>query len=249
MTVDLSSVIFIPRQTRYCRVTDVITAADVDQCFTGTSAMMRRELWLPSVCVGGRSLPAGARGRDRRMHASADRRHTRGQEGTRRLSGRGAGECAELARAPHRHQAAWARDRTGSGDRRRCARLWKAIDEVFPGTRHQRCWVHKTANVLDKVALFPAEHWDHLRTSNPIEKRVRYGLSSNSAHERLVVGDDRQAHAVQPCQRGCKNLAAIEGRKSVAESSPRSQIPKRNRGHRNASSPRRLINLVTQSPA
>ncbi|WP_349644835.1 IS256 family transposase [Bradyrhizobium sp. LVM 105] len=103
--------------------------------------------------------------------------------------------------------------------------FWKALDEVFPGTRHQRCWVHKTVNVLDKVPLsvqatmkkdlrevywapnrasaeaaidvfaekylakygraveclvkdrdallafydFPAEHWDHLRTSNPIE--------------------------------------------------------------------------------
>ncbi len=103
--------------------------------------------------------------------------------------------------------------------------FWKAIDEVFPATRHQRCWVHKTANVLNKVALsvqvnmkadlreiygaptraaaeaaidvfadkyaakyekavacltkdreallaffdFPAEHWDHLRTANPIE--------------------------------------------------------------------------------
>ena len=103
--------------------------------------------------------------------------------------------------------------------------FWKAIEEVFPSTRHQRCWVHKTANVLNKVAIsvqvnmktdlreiygaltraaaevaidvfaykygakydkavacltkdretllaffdFPAEHWDHLRTSNPIE--------------------------------------------------------------------------------
>jgi transposase-like protein len=103
--------------------------------------------------------------------------------------------------------------------------FWKAVEEVFPSTRHQRCWVHKTANVLNKVALsvqvnmkadlreiygastraaaeaaidvfadkygarydkavacltkdqdamlaffdFPAEHWDHLRTSNPIE--------------------------------------------------------------------------------
>ena len=103
--------------------------------------------------------------------------------------------------------------------------FWKAIEEAFPSTRHQRCWVHKTANVLNKVALsvqvnmkadlreihgaptraaaelainvfadkygakydkavacltkdretllaffdFPAEHWDHLRTSNPIE--------------------------------------------------------------------------------
>ena len=31
--------------------------------------------------------------------------------------------------------------------------FWKALDEVFPATRHQRCWVHKTANILDKVAL------------------------------------------------------------------------------------------------
>lgn len=103
--------------------------------------------------------------------------------------------------------------------------FWKALDEVFPTTRHQRCWVHKVANVLnkfpksmqpgvksdlreiwqaetraaaqfametfaekyaakyakavecltkDREALlafydFPAEHWDHLRTGNPIE--------------------------------------------------------------------------------
>jgi transposase-like protein len=103
--------------------------------------------------------------------------------------------------------------------------FWTALDAIYPGTRHQRCWVHKTANVLNKVpksaqilmkadlreihgaptrataevaidvfaekygakyakaavcltkdrdALlafydFPAEHWDHLRTSNPIE--------------------------------------------------------------------------------
>ena len=30
--------------------------------------------------------------------------------------------------------------------------FWKALDEVFPGTRHQRCWFHKSANVLNKVA-------------------------------------------------------------------------------------------------
>src|SRR5215208_5904131 len=29
--------------------------------------------------------------------------------------------------------------------------FWRAIDEAFPGTRHQRCWLHKTANVLNKV--------------------------------------------------------------------------------------------------
>jgi transposase-like protein len=103
--------------------------------------------------------------------------------------------------------------------------FWAAMAEVYPETREQRCWVHKTANVLDKLpkslqptakdkihqmylaptkeaALkafnvfgslyeakypkaceclrkdrevlfsfydFPAEHWQHLRTTNPIE--------------------------------------------------------------------------------
>ena len=29
--------------------------------------------------------------------------------------------------------------------------FWKALSQVFPSTRMQRCWVHKTANVLDKL--------------------------------------------------------------------------------------------------
>ena len=29
--------------------------------------------------------------------------------------------------------------------------FWAAIEEVFPSTEQQRCWVHKTANVLDKL--------------------------------------------------------------------------------------------------
>ena len=105
--------------------------------------------------------------------------------------------------------------------------FWKALDEVLPTTRHQRCWLHKAANLLNKVpksvqgamkadireisaaptraaaeaavAIFvekygakypkavecltrdrdallaffdlPAEHWDHLRTTNPIVLR------------------------------------------------------------------------------
>ena len=28
--------------------------------------------------------------------------------------------------------------------------FWKALNEVFPGTCHQRCWVHKVSNVLGK---------------------------------------------------------------------------------------------------
>ena len=29
--------------------------------------------------------------------------------------------------------------------------FWKAVAEVYPTTKEQRCWVHKTANVLDKL--------------------------------------------------------------------------------------------------
>lgn len=29
--------------------------------------------------------------------------------------------------------------------------LWKAVNKVFPEAGHQRCWVHKTANVLYKL--------------------------------------------------------------------------------------------------
>ncbi|MEZ5974461.1 MAG: IS256 family transposase [Planctomycetota bacterium] len=103
--------------------------------------------------------------------------------------------------------------------------FWKALPQVWPDTRPQRCWVHKTANILNRLpkssqpaakaaiqdiwmagsralaekALatfvetwsakhpravecllkdkdelftfydFPAEHWRHLRTTNPIE--------------------------------------------------------------------------------
>jgi len=103
--------------------------------------------------------------------------------------------------------------------------FWAALDEVYPETKRQRCWVHKTTNILDKLpksiqpkakqmiqdmymaptkgeALaaydhfvnvfsdkypkavkcltkdkedlftfydFPAKHWIHIRTTNPIE--------------------------------------------------------------------------------
>ena len=102
---------------------------------------------------------------------------------------------------------------------------WGAVRKVFPQTREQRCWVHKTANVLNKLPTgvqpqakamlydiwmaetqpaadrafdlflatfaakfpaattclakdrdvrltfyaFPAEHWIHIRTTNPVE--------------------------------------------------------------------------------
>jgi transposase-like protein len=119
--------------------------------------------------------------------------------------------------------------------------FWKAVRQVWPSCRSQRCWVHKTANTLDKMpkgvqpkakaalhdiyeaegrgaaekafdlfvatyqakypkaaeclagdreALlafydFPAEHWRHIRTTNPIEStfatvRLRHDKTKGS---------------------------------------------------------------------
>ena len=40
--------------------------------------------------------------------------------------------------------------------------FWKALDEAFPTTCHQRCWLHKTLNVLDKLpkSMQPTAHKD-----------------------------------------------------------------------------------------
>ena len=126
--------------------------------------------------------------------------------------------------------------------------FWNAISKVYPDTRHQRCWVHKTANVLNKLpksvqpkvkaALheiwmastrkeaykafdntlelftpkypkameclskdrdellafydFPAEHWIHIRTTNPIESafatvRLRTKKSRNCGSRDTTV--------------------------------------------------------------
>lgn len=41
--------------------------------------------------------------------------------------------------------------RSGARRRRRGLGLWKALRKVYPRARAQRCWAHKTRNVLDKL--------------------------------------------------------------------------------------------------
>lgn len=126
--------------------------------------------------------------------------------------------------------------------------FWKAIAKCWPTTKGQRCWVHKTANVLgklpksmqpkmksalheiwqaeskeqsnkeidrcinqfeakypkatqclekDREALlhfydFPAEHWAHIRTTNPIESvfatvRLRTAKSKNCGNRMTTL--------------------------------------------------------------
>ena len=52
--------------------------------------------------------------------------------------------------------------------------LWAALDEVYPTTRHQRCWNHRILNVLDKV---PKRLWPDTR------RRLREVWSSESRAE------------------------------------------------------------------
>ena len=126
--------------------------------------------------------------------------------------------------------------------------FWAALRKVYPETREQRCWVHKTANVLNKMPKsvqprakadlheiwlsetrenahkafdaflekyqakypqaceclkkdrevlmtfydFPAEHWKHLRTTNPIEStfatiRLRHRRTKGSGTRRASL--------------------------------------------------------------
>src|SRR5271156_2025002 len=57
--------------------------------------------------------------------------------------------------------------------------FWKAIEEVFPGTRRQRCWVHKTANVLNKVAL-------SVQVNMKSDLREIYGAQTLAAAEAAI---------------------------------------------------------------
>jgi transposase-like protein len=81
------------------------------------------------------------------VHSRADRRLPGRQEGADRLPRWRARDRAGLARAAARPEAA----RLGRAAQAGALGFWKALGEVWPKTREQRCWVHKTANVLNKL--------------------------------------------------------------------------------------------------
>ncbi|SCF56921.1 Transposase, Mutator family [Streptomyces sp. Ncost-T10-10d] len=62
-----------------------------------------------------------------------------------------------------------------------------ALNEVFPGTRHQRCWVHKTASVLDALP----------KSAQPVAKR---------AIQEIYNAEDKEhaARAVRAFERACQ---------------------------------------------
>ena len=66
--------------------------------------------------------------------------------------------------------------------------FWSALAEVYPQTRAQRCRVHKTANVLDRLP-----------------KRVQ-GEAKSMLHE--IWGSDTRAHAKEAFERFCATWEA-----------------------------------------
>lgn len=59
--------------------------------------------------------------------------------------------------------------------------FWSAISEVFPETKHQRCWVHKTANILDKLP----------KSKQPDAKRMIHAIYMADTHAEAVKAYDR----------------------------------------------------------
>jgi putative transposase len=61
--------------------------------------------------------------------------------------------------------------------------FWQAIEEVWPQTRRQRCWVHKTANVLNKLpkSQQPKAKGRCRRSGWPRPRRMRSSPSTPSS--------------------------------------------------------------------
>src|SRR3984893_8313253 len=87
----------------------------------------------------------------------------------------------------------------------------------------------------------PCRALGSLADDEPHRKRIRNGPAQDSADERFVVVNYRQADGVQVGHRRIENLATAERHKSLAEDCRRCQIQRWHRGPRSAGKPRRLI--------
>ena len=95
--------------------------------------------------------PARGHGQQTAMHSGADGRHPRRDEGAHRDHRWLPGERTVIARVAARCPCPRTHDRSRARHRRRGPRLLGRRAESVPKTREQRCWVHKTANVLNKL--------------------------------------------------------------------------------------------------
>ena len=104
------------------------------------------------VRVGGRRAFQHPPGRRPAVHPGAHGSHGRGEEGADRRRGRIPGERAVVEGLALGREGPGPGDGPEAGDRRRGLGLLEGFaSRSMPNTREQRCWVHKTANVLDKL--------------------------------------------------------------------------------------------------
>ena len=151
--------------------------------------------------------------------------------------------------------------------------FWKALRQVYPGAREQRCWVHKTGNVLNKLPKglqkkakgrlqdiwmaetrkdaesafdffleaygpkydkaaaclakdrdvlltfydFPAEHWKHVRTTNPIESTFATVRLRTNRTKGCLSRKTAMAMVFKLCQCAQRKWRKLDGSNHLAE--------------------------------
>ena len=151
--------------------------------------------------------------------------------------------------------------------------FWKALREVYGTTREQRCWVHKTANVLNKLPKsvqprakqhlqdiwmaeteqearkafdffleaygpkydkaaacldkdrdvllafydFPAEHWKHIRTTNPIESTFATVRLRTTKTKGCLSRMTALTMVFKLCQSAAKKWRCLDGSHQIAD--------------------------------
>lgn len=116
--------------------------------------------------------------------------------------------------------------------------FWKAVEEIYPGTRHQRCWVHKAANVLNKVPKsVQATMKDDLREIHGAPTRVAADAAITVFHEKYGAKYEQRVAVLG--QTGDRPGVA-KRRKPVAQGRRRCHLPRWRRGPRPTIKSRRL---------
>lgn len=151
--------------------------------------------------------------------------------------------------------------------------FWKALRQVYGSTREQRCWVHKTANVLNKLPKglqnkakqrlqeiwmaetrkdaeaafdffveaygvkydkavaclekdrdvlltfydFPAAHWKHLRTTNPIESTFATVRLRTHRTKGCLSRKTAMTMVFKLCQSASKTWRKLDGSNQLAD--------------------------------
>ncbi len=67
--------------------------------------------------------------------------------------------------------------------------FWRALGEVFPETRHQRCWVHMIRNVLDKLPKARQQ-----QTHKDLVRIYEAGSKAEAVNWIVYIADQYRSH-------------------------------------------------------